>query len=313
MGNSKIKYSSLVIPLISIYLSFQFMTLPEKLVDFNLILVIFLCAIAILEKLLINFYTPLWFSFFIVVLGLLIFDVNSIFYSLFYFGTGFLYNVIRKKGGGMIHHLPATSIGIIAIILGNEYYNKFTDQTYLDRYLTFIFLLILSIILANFNYFLEFKRTKSTFIHTFLPVVFKLLVIFPILSFYNYFNFFMITVLFLLYLYFLNYCRKTLLSISETNVKELIEQINQKHQLDIFFMELGSIKGVYFPKKNIIAIDEKLDYPEQLQTIVHEYLHHLLAKKLKYHFILEELMVIILEVIVSWAIILKVRKEETHD
>jgi hypothetical protein len=313
MGKSKIKYSTLVIPLLSICLSFRYMTLPEKLVDFNLILVIFLCLIAILEKLLIKFYTPLWFSFFIVVLGLLIFDVNSIFYSLFYFGTGYIYTVTQKKGTNMINHLSAISIGVIAIILGNEYYNNLTDQTYLDRYLTFIFLLILSIILANLNYFLEFKRTRSTFIHTFLPVFFKLLVIFPILSFYNYFNFFMITVLFLLYLYFLNFCRKTLLSISETNVQELIEQIKQKHQLDIFFMELGSIKGIYFPKKNIIAIDEKLDYPEQLQTLVHEYLHFVLTKKLKYHFILEELMVIILEVIVSWAIILKVRKEATHD
>lgn len=308
MRKSKIKYDILFLPIISIYFTFQFMTPPETLRDINLTLVIFLCLISILERRLVKFYTPLWFSFFIVVLGLLIFDENSIFYSLFYFGTGFIFTIIQKRGTSIINYLPATSIGIIAIIIGNEYYNRFTEQTYLDRYLTFIFLLILSIILANLYFYFEYKRIRSTFIHTFLPTVFKLVVIFPILSFYNYFNFFMITILFLLYLYFLNICRKTLLSITVDHVNELIDYINQKHQLDIFFMELGAIKGMYYPKKNIIAIDEKLDYPEQLQTIVHEYLHHLLIKKRKSHFLLDELVVTILEGIISWVIILKIKK-----
>ncbi|CAG9607816.1 ImmA/IrrE family metallo-endopeptidase [Pseudoneobacillus rhizosphaerae] len=308
MKGSKMKYSILFLPLLAIYLTFQFMKLPETFTNFNIALVVFLCFISILERRLVKFYTPLWFSFFIVVLGQLIFDENSIFYSLFYFGTGFVFTIVKKRGTSILNHLTTTSIGIIAIILGNEYYNRFTEQSYIDRYLTFIFLLILSIILANLYFYLEFNRTQSTYMYTILPILFKLVVIFPILSFYNYFNFFMITVLFFLYLFFLNFCRKTLLSISDTHVQELMDLIKQKHKIDILFMELGDIKGMFYPKKSIIAIDEKLDYPEQLQTIVHEYLHYYLNKKGKSHFLLDELLVTMLEGIVSWVVILKVKK-----
>lgn len=284
------------------------MKVPETLTEFNFVLALFLCLISINERLLVKFYTPLWFSFYILVLGLLIFDTNSIFYSLFYFGTGFIFTILRKKGTSLINHLSANSIGIIAIILCNEYYNQFTNQSFFYRYITFIFLLILSMILVKVYNYLEFNMSHSSFINIFLPLAFKMIIIFPILSIYNYFNFFIITLMLMIYIYFLNFCRKRLLAVSDIHVQELIELIKKKHHLDIFFMDLGSIKGMYYPKKGIIAIDEKLDYPEQLQTIVHEYLHHLYNKNSKYHFLFEELLVTISECILSWVLILKLKK-----
>lgn len=301
----KFNYPTLVLPVLAFIFMFRYMTLPDEL---NGILILFLCFISILERILIRYYTPLWFSFFIVVLGLLIFDVNSIFYSLFYFGSGFIFTMMRKKSHNLLHYLPATSIGIIAIMIGNEYYNHFAQQTFFYRYLTFIFLLLLSLFLTKLYSYLEYRKSSSFFISMFLPMVFKVVIIFPILSFFDYFNFYMITLMLIIYLTFLNYCRSKLLSISDIHVHELINSIKQKHQLDIFFMELGSIKGVYYPKKNIIAIDEKLDYPDQLQTIIHEYLHHLLNKKIKYKFLLGEFIITMLEGIVSWIFILQVKK-----
>jgi hypothetical protein len=307
MRTMKLQFTFLLLPLLSILLMYKYMTLPGTFAEFNLALVVFLCLISVLERLLVSYYTPLWFSFFIVVLGLLIFDVNSTFYSLFYFGTGFIFTIIKNRGRNILNYLPATSVGIIALTIGNEYYNHFTNQSYGDRYLALILLLMLSILLVHFYNYLKFRAISSFFVSTFLPIVFKLLVIFPLLSIFNYFNFGMITLLFLLYIYFLSFCRKRLLDVNESHVQELIHTITKKHRLDIFFMELGSVKGVYYPKRNIIAIDEKLDYPEQLQTIIHEYLHHLLNRKIKPHY-LEELIITFLEGIISWAVILKSKK-----
>ncbi|WP_442596551.1 ImmA/IrrE family metallo-endopeptidase [Neobacillus sp. D3-1R] len=308
MRISNLKNPALLLPLVAIFLMFKYMNIPATISEFNGELALFLCFIALLERILIKFYTPLWFSFFIVVLGLLIFDENSIFYSLFYFATGLIFNTIKNKGKNITNLLPATSIGIIGIIIGNEYYGHFAYQTFFYRYMTFIFLLILSLFLTKLYSYLEYRKSSSFFISMFLPILFKVLVIFPVLSLYHYFNFFIITLMLTIYLSFLNFCRGKLLSISDHHVQNLIDSIKQKHQLDIFFMELGSIKGVYYPKKKIIAIDEKLDYPEQLQTIIHEYLHHLLNKKLKYKFLIEEFFVMILEGIVSWIFILQVKK-----
>ena len=45
---------------------------------------------------------------------------------------------------------------------------------------------------------------------------------------------------------------------NDSHVRQLISLIGTRLQLQILFMDLGSIKGVYYSNKRVIVIDHKL-------------------------------------------------------
>lgn len=105
---------------------------------------------------------------------------------------------------------------------------------------------------------------------------------------------------FLAYLIVVKVCHSRRMKVNESHIMQLISLISTRHHLQVLLMDLGSIKGAYYPNRRLIVIDDKLDYPEQLDTLVHEWIHCELRKYKKSPLLLEEIWVTLLEAVISW-------------
>ncbi|MBS8265415.1 hypothetical protein DYI25_13385 [Mesobacillus boroniphilus] len=190
---------------------------------------------------------------------------------------------------------------IIIIIVCNEFYNEYTDKTYLARYLTLTMMLFLSTILKYSYVLLETGAvTSKLFLDRFGPMIFELMLIFPILAFFDHLNVNLVLILFLSYYTFIGYMHKKYMSVDDMYIKSLTNRIHNKYEISIYFINLNDVKGIYHHDRKVIIIDEKLDYPEQLQTIVHELLHFQTNRFLKSPRIAVEIIITLFEAVVSW-------------
>lgn len=292
-------------PILTGFLMHRFMHIPDV---FNYMLVAFLAGLAILDRLNARIFGNYHFSFFLVIAGLLIFDDYSIFYSVYYFLADHLYIWLKRKSSFISVLLPSISINIIVIIIGNEYYNSFVDKSYAARYLTLIVLLGLNILLNYIFQVLETGKISTALIlNAFAVILFESLIVFPLLAEYNYFNYEFIVLLFLFYYLVVGFLHVRFKEIGQEHVQYLLRRFQVQENLDIFLMDMGSLKGACYPIQRIIAIDEKLDYPEQLQTLVHEYFHFILWGKIRVPRPIQEILVTLLEAVVSWYYILTLK------
>lgn len=296
----------LCFPIAALILVMQFVKIPEGP---NWLLILFLAFTAVLDRIHTKVFSSYGYSFSIVILGLLIFDVFSILYSLVYFFFSYLVLYLKRKPNFWFVLLPLCSIQLISLIIGNEFYNFYTAKDYIARYETLSLLLVLNIVLYYFAIACETgKFTTSIFLSIFGPVLFELFVIFPFLSFFDQFHYFLISVIFLTYYIFVGIMHKKYLTISEHHVQALIQKLNPRRELEVLFMDIGSLKGICNPGRKMIIIDEKMDFPEQLQTLVHEWIHFKLWKKHRLIKPVEELVVTLLEAAISWYYILTIHR-----
>lgn len=282
----------------ALVLIFIHVKIPQEL-EWNV--VFFLCIMVVFDRLNLKVFAGFRYSFFHVMLSLIIFDRFSVVYGFIYLLTDCLFAIFSRKRGSLKSTIALLSMYIMIIIICNEYYNEFTDQTYIARYLTLIMMLFLSIVLKYFYVWLETGAfTSKMFIDRFGPMTFEVLVVFPTLAFFDHLNVNLVLILFLSYYTFIGFMHRKFTIVNQKHIESLIDRIEKRFSIHIHTLDLNSIKGIYHPEKKMIFIDEKLDYPEQLQTIVHELLHHITNKFLKLPDIIVELIITLLEAILSW-------------
>lgn len=241
------------------------------------------------------------YSFFHVMLSLIIFDRFSVVYGFIYLLVDSLFAIFMQKRGNLKSIIALLSMYIIIIIVCNEIYNEYTDKTYFDRYLTLVMMLFLSTILKYSYVLLETGAvTSKLFLDRFGPMTFELMLIFPILAFFDHLNVNLVLILFLSYYTFIGYMHKKYMSVDHMYIESLTNRIHNKYGISIYFMNLHDVKGIYHHDRKIIIIDEKLDFPEQLQTIVHELLHFQTNRFLKSPRIAVEIIITLFEAVVSW-------------
>jgi hypothetical protein len=297
-----IKIHLWLLPALAALLCILFMHIPQSL---NFKTIIFLSALAILDRLNSKIFADYYFSFFLVTIGLLIFDNSSIFYSLFYFLFDYFTDWVKRKSGFFQVLIPSISINIIIVTMGNEFYECFNPKSYLARYFTLLFLLFLNILSCYILHIVETKKLNTSLIvNASILIVFETLFIFPLVAFFNYFNYMFILLLFLFYYFAVGFAHLRFTNTSERHVQHLVQHFSNNNELDILFLDMDNLKGICNPSKNLIVIDNKMDYPEQLQTLVHEYYHFVLWGKIQIPRFLEEIVVTFLEAIGSWYYIL---------
>lgn len=275
----------------------------------NWFLIIFLSLTAILDRLNTKVFSSYGYSFSLVILGLLIFDSFSIIYSLVYIFFSFLVLWIKRKPEFWFVFLPLLSIQLVIIVIGNEFYNLFSAKDYIGRYFTLLILLFLGIFLYYIAIVIETGYlSTSIYLSIFGPILFETVLVFPFLSLFDNFNYLLIVVFFINYYIFMGVLHKKYLNINEHHVQELIRKLNLRRELEVLFMDIGNIKGIFHPEKKLIVIDEKMDFPEQLQTVVHEWIHYKLKGKHQLIKPIEEFVVTILEGIISWYYILTITR-----
>ncbi|MBE4907147.1 hypothetical protein IMZ08_03620 [Bacillus luteolus] len=293
----------------AIILTYLYITPPEK---WNLqeSIILFLCIMVIFDQINRKVFSGFGYSFFHVILSLIIFDEFSIVYGIIYLTFDFVYTLFFKKRGSVQTMLTILSIYVIIIVICNEFYNVHADeQSYATRYVTLLLMLGSSLLFKYVYVSLEtgFISTKL-FLDQFAPMVFEVVIIFPILAFFTDINVNLILILFLSYYTFIGFFHKKFMSIEHSHILKIIKILSTKYNIQILFMDLKEIKGMYHSEKRIICIDEKLDYPEQLQTIIHELLHFQLRKKYQLPRKVEEMLITLFEAIISWYYIITLKR-----
>lgn|GEM_PF-5677555 len=292
------KYLLLLFPITTLILVLKYMKIPDEL---NWLLVAFLSIAAILDRLNTKIFSSYGYSFSIVVLGLLIFDIFTIAYSLVFFLFSFLVLWLKRKPNFLFVLLPLLSIQLIITVIGNEFYNLYSEKDYMARYVTLIMMLFMSVALYYLAIAIETGRFSTAILLTiFGPMIFEIIVIFPFLSAFDKFSYPLVIGLFIAYYIVVGILHRNYLDVNEEHVKALIQRLNPRRELEVLFMDLGQYKGVYFANKRMIVIDEKIDFPEQFQTLIHEWIHHKLRGKLRLFPPVEEILVTFLEAIISW-------------
>jgi hypothetical protein len=282
----------------ALVLTFIHVKIPQEL-EWNV--VFFLCIMVIFDRINLNVFAGFRYSFFHVMLSLIIFDRFSVVYGFIYLLVDSLFAIFSRKRGDLKSTIALLSMYILIIIVCNEFYNEFTDQTYIARYLTLIMMLFLSIFLKYFYVWLETGAvTSKMFIDRFGPMTFEVLVIFPILAFFDHMNVNLVLILFLSYYTFIGFLHRKFITVNQDHVESMIDRIEKRYSIHVHTMNLNAIKGIYHADRKMIFIDEKLDYPEQLQTIVHELLHHQTNRFLKLPDIMVEMIITLFEAILSW-------------
>jgi hypothetical protein len=263
----------------------------------------------IFDRINLNVFAGFRYSFFHVMLSLIIFDRFSVVYGFIYLLTDSLFAIFSKKRGSLKSTIALLSMYIMIIIIVNEFYNEFTDQAYTARYLTLIMMLFLSIGLKYLYVWLETGAlTSKMFIDRFGPMTFEVLVVFPILAFFDHLNVNLVLILFLSYYTFIGLMHRKFTTVNHKHIESLIDRIEKRFSIHVHFLDLNSIKGIYHPDRKIIIIDKKLDYPEQFQTIVHELLHHQTYRLFKLPDVMVELIITLLEAILSWYYIISYKQ-----
>lgn len=293
----------------AIILTDIYITPPEKW-NLQWSIILFLCIMVIFDQINRKVFSGFGYSFFHVILSLVIFDEFSIVYGIIYLLFDFIYTLIFKNRGSVQTMLSMLSIYIIIIVICNEFYNVHSDeQSYATRYVTLLLMLGLSLLFKYVYVFLEtgFISTKL-FLDRFAPMMFEVVIIFPILAFFTDINVNLILLLFLSYYTFIGFLHKKFMSVEHSHISKIVQTLSKKYSIQILFIDLKEIKGLYHSKNRIIYIDEKLDYPEQLQTIIHELLHFQLRNQYHLPRKVEEMLITLFEAIISWYYIITTKR-----
>jgi hypothetical protein len=308
---SRRKYIFLFFLAPGLVLTKLFINIPKEL-EWNIVL--FLWIMVIFDQVNLKTFSGFGYSFFNVILSLIIFDKYSVIYGFIYLLMDCLVTVLWKRRGRLQASISLLFMYIIIIIICNEFYNEYSDKTYLARYMTSLMMLFLSILLKYCYVFIETKRVSSKlFLDRFGPMMFEILIIFPILAFFNRLEVNLVLILFLSYYTFIGLMHRKFLAVNQTNIHFLTERITSKYGVQILFMDLNEIKGLYHVGKKMIIIDEKLDYPEQLQTIIHELLHYQTNKQFHFPKKMEEVIITLFEAIISWYYIIMIEHRSELD
>lgn len=289
----------------AIFTTIKFITIPN---GFDWSIFAFLCIMVIFDRVNQKTFAGFGYSFFNVILSLIIFDEYSIVYGFFYLLVDGIVAIVVQRKGSLQSVVSLLSIHIMVIILCNEFYNEISDQSYAAKYVTLLLMLGMSLLLKYIYLFLETGFISSKlFIENFAPIIFEVLMIFPILSFFEQLEVNLVLILFLSYYSFVGYVHRKFKDVNESYISKLTNKITEKYNLQIIITDLRHIKGIYYAEKNIIAIDCKLDYPEQLQTIVHEMIHYRVNKRMRIPRGIEEVITTVLEAIISWCYIITIK------
>ncbi|MGG1399940.1 hypothetical protein ABE288_19290 [Bacillus salipaludis] len=312
MGRYKEKtrelYLQIMFGLIAVILMCLFAKVPDEM---EWSIVVFLCIMVIFDRINIKVFSGFGYSFSTVIIGLIIFDRYSMVYGLIYLLADFLFILISGTRVRMSHYTVTLSINIIVIVLMNEYYNEYTEKDYLARLITLLLLLLLTLILRYVYLYLETGKISTKFLlDTFGPMVFEILIIFPILSFFGKFVVNLILLLYLSYYTFIGFLHRKFMGINQKQFEVVVKKLEEKYKFQVCITDLGEIKGACYPKKMLIFIDEKLDFPEQLQTLIHETIHYRLRTLFHISKQLEEVIVTLLEAIISWYYIITLKQEQ---
>lgn len=312
MANAKRKYYiSFLFLLPASILTVVFINIPEQL-EWNILL--FLCIMVIFDQVNLKTFSGFGYSFFNVILSLIIFDRFSVVYGFIYLLVDSLFAILWQKRGSLQSILSVLSIYIIIIIICNEFYNEFSGKTYVARYVTLLIMIILSIILKYLFVFFETGAvTSKLFLDRFGPMVFEIIIVFPILAVFDSLEVNLVLILFLSYYSFIGSMHKRFMGVDQSYILSVTKKIRDQYGMTIIFMDLKEIKGVYYPEAEIIAIDDKMDYPEQLQTIIHELLHFQTRKQMKIPRKLEEIVITLLEAMISWYYIMMIKHKSEID
>jgi hypothetical protein len=309
--NSRRKYIFLFFLVPGLILIYLFKNVPKEL-EWNIVL--FLFIMVIFDQVNLKTFSGFGYSFFNVILSLIIFDKYSLVYGFIYLLMDCLVTVLWKKRGSLQTSISFLFIYIIIIIICNEFYNEYSGKTYFARYMTSLIMLCLSILLKYCYVVIETRRFSSKlFLDRFGPMMFEILIIFPILAFFSRLEVHLVLILFLSYYTFIGFMHKKFMAVNQTNIHFLTERITSKYGIQIFFMDLNEIKGLYHVGKKMIIIDEKLDYPEQLQTIIHELLHYQTNRQFNFPKKIEEVIITLFEAIISWYYIIMIKHRSELD
>ncbi|CAM3854079.1 ImmA/IrrE family metallo-endopeptidase [Mesobacillus thioparans] len=311
MKNLRQKVFYLFFLLPSLALIFLHIKIPQEL-EWNV--VFFLCIMVIFDRMNLKMFSGFRYSFFHVMLSLIIFDRFSVVYGFIYLLVDSLFAIFSKKRGSLKSTIALLSMYIIIIIACNEVYNDYTDKMYLARYLTLILMLALSMVFKYIYVWLETgAMTSKMFIDRFGPMTFEVLIIFPILAFYDHLDVNLVLTFFLSYYTFIGFLHRKFMAVNHMHIDSLTARIEKRFGIQVLYRDLSLIKGIYHPGRKMIIIDEKLDYPEQIQTIVHELLHHQTYKVLKLPDIIVEMIITLFEAIVSWYYIISYKRVSNLD
>ncbi|MEB1808206.1 MAG: ImmA/IrrE family metallo-endopeptidase [Bacillaceae bacterium] len=303
-------YPKLIYLLITLVLVIYFFKVPDSL---NWSVATFLCIMAVFDRINLKVFSGFGYSFHTVILGLIIFDSFSLVYGLIYIFADFFVSLIlnRKRKGAWSNEFVMVLIFIMTVIISNHYYNDFTNGDFLSRYSTLLLILILTFSLRYIYIFLETRKlTTKMFLDFFALMVFEILLIFPIVAFFDDLNVNFVLLLFLSYYCFIGFLHKKFMSVDDWQIEYLTKSLEEKHGVKFIFKDLGEVKGICYISKKMIFIDEKLDYPEQLQTIIHELVHFTVRDRLTTYKPTEELIVTLFEAIISWYYIITLRNHK---
>ncbi|WP_316572118.1 ImmA/IrrE family metallo-endopeptidase [Neobacillus sp. YIM B06451] len=291
------KHVSLVFLIPALLLTNAFITIPAEL-EWDILL--FLCIMVVFDQVNLKVFSGFGYSFFNVILSLIVFDRFSIVYGFIYLLVDSIMSILLKKRGRLQSILSLLSIYTIIIIVCNELYNGYSDMDYQARYLTSLFMLFLSVLLKYVYVYLETgAATTKLFLDRFGPMLFEVGIVFPILAFYDHLEINLVLILFLSYYTFIGFLHKKFIGINQAHIDIITEKFSKKYKVEFYFMDLGEIKGICYFEKKMIAIDEKLDYPEQLQTIIHELLHFHM-RRFNFPIKTEEMIITFFEATISW-------------
>ncbi|OLS41322.1 hypothetical protein [Bacillus sp. MRMR6] len=308
MGDSRRQYVFLFFLFPALVLTAVFIRTPSEL-EWNL--VVFLLCMAVFDQVNLKVFSGFGYSFVNVMVSLIIFDQFSIIYGMIYLLLNGIVAVILQKKANMRSMISLYSIYMIIIIACNQLYNEYLEKAYSDRYLTLLLMLVLSILLKYAYVYLETGAiTSKLFLDRFGPMMFEIAITFPILAFFEQLEVNLVLMLFLSYYTIIGFLHKKFMAINQDHINLFTEKITRKYAIDIYFMDLKEIKGIINLEKKVIFIDEKLDYPEQLQTMIHELLHYHISGRFYFPKKAEESLIILFEALVSWYYIIIIRFDQ---
>ncbi|MEW9053459.1 MAG: hypothetical protein AB2392_20030 [Neobacillus sp.] len=274
-------------------------------------LVIFLLCMAVFDQVNLKVFSGFGYSFVNVLVSLIIFDRFSIIYGMIYLLLDCIIAVLLQKRTNLKSMISLYSIYMIIIIACNQLYNEYLEKAYSDRYLTLLLMLVLSILLKYAYVYLETGAiTSKLFLDRFGPMMFEIVIVFPILAFFEQLEVNLVLMLFLSYYTFIGFLHKKFMAINQDHINLFTEKISSKYGLQIYLMDLRAIKGIINVEKKVIFIDEKLDYPEQLQTLIHELLHYQFSGRFRFPKQAEESMITLFEALVSWYYIITIKFDQ---
>jgi hypothetical protein len=308
MGDNRRKNVYLLFLVPALVLIAAFIHAPSEL-EWNL--VVFLLCMAVFDQVNLKVFSGFGYSFVNVMVSLIIFDRFSIIYGMIYLLLDCIIAVLLQKRTNLKSMISLYSIYMIIIIACNQLYNEYLEKAYSDRYLTLLLMLVFSILLKYAYVYLETGAiTSKLFLDRFGPMMFEIVIVFPILAFFEQLEVNLVLMLFLSYYTFIGFLHKKFMAINQDHINLFTEKISSKYDLQIYFMDLKEIKGLVNIEKKVIIIDEKLDYPEQLQTMIHELLHYQFSGRFRFPKQAEESMITLFEALVSWYYIITIRFDQ---